>query len=213
MKRQIAAVVFVVAQAGVVIGFNGAASAIVLLTGSTSCNVAVGHGSFVNVIDRIKAVTPTGNETLRVAAEFTCTVSSLTDTPTITQLSGVFKAKLHLRTSLGPNTARECANFESSTTPVDVMISSSHGYVRWSADTSSGPESVDETLMSYSGTYGEDSAGTMELDVSATGSEVSGSFGLSTVNLDMLLIPAYNSCPVSGIAGQQGAVSGSTLTA
>jgi hypothetical protein len=189
------------------------ASASVALTGSTSCNVSVGNSSFVKVVQPIKAVTPTGDETLKVAAAFTCTVSTVSNTPRITQLSGVFKAKIHLDTSSGPNEAQKCANFESSGTPVDVMGSNTHGYVRWHADTSSGSETGRRVPDPYSGTYGEDSSESMELDISATGSEVSGSFALSTINLDMLLSPSYNSCSVSGIVGKQYAVSGSTLTA
>ncbi len=112
-----------------------------------------------------------------------------------------------------PDTAQGCSNFESTATPVDVMSSNSNGYVLWHADPSSGRRAVDESMMRYSGTYGEDRAGTMELDISATGPAVSGSFGLDTIDLQMLLSPAWIDCPTAGIVGKQDAVSGFTLTA
>jgi hypothetical protein len=204
MRRMFVIAAIVMVQLGLMFGWSGLASANTVLSGGPPSGCTQAGASQVDLVQGLTAAGSGANLKVQLEVVINCTSYS-TVSPTVTSLSGVLKATLHLTTSAtgGP---RKCTNFESSTTPNDV-VSSGTGYIQWFAGGISG--SVAKTKFTYgtATSYVEDSSGSLEMDV--TSNTTVGSFAGNTVNAVVPTSTTYNSCPQA--AGSI-AASGSTIT-
>lgn len=177
MKRTIfVAVIFVVAQLGLVVSASGVASASTVLSGSTNCSMTSG---FVNFTEGLSATPPNGVEKADVYGVLTCTTANTL--PTITSLTGIFKGVITFKKTPSPNQARSCANFTGAS-PVDHIASGKY-VVSWT--TSSGP--AVHSVVKYTGTYSAVTSTTMNLNFTPSTAVVTGSYAGSLAQLDYLL--------------------------
>jgi hypothetical protein len=201
MRRKFLVVtVVLLAQLGLAIGVSGTASAVTILAGGppTGCTQATSAA-----VDPLESVTSTGTGDLKVSLSVTFTCSSYsTVTPTVTSLSGVLKATLDLAYG---KFARKCSNFESTTTPNDLVIKGK-GTITWMAG---GIGSVKKSTFLYgpATTYVEDTSGDLEMNVTSNAAGA-GSFSGDLVTAVVPTSSLYNTCPLSAGAI---AASGSTV--
>lgn len=182
--------VFALTQLGFVVSMGTAASAMVVLSGSTNCSLSYG---FVKFLPGLAAVAPNGNERAEVYGQVTCNTPNVL--PVITSLTGVFKGIIKFKHFPAPNKARECVNFNGAS-PVDQIIAVSKYKIAWTTNLGPAISQVD-----YTGTYSAvGSPTTMNLNFSTSAAVVTGSFAGTTAQLDYILPIPTPQCPVaSGI--------------
>jgi hypothetical protein len=189
------------AQMGLVVGFSGMASAAVVLSGGPPTGCSQISPSEIHLTQSFSAAGTGSSTKVQLVTVVNCTGYSSV-TPTVTSLQGILKATIVLSNS---GHVRQCSNFESSTTPVDVVTGGS-GYVKWHAG---GVGTVVASKFTYgpSGSYTEDSSGNLEMDI--TSNPAVGSFSGDPVTAALPTSTLYNACPLS--AGTI-AATGSTIT-
>jgi hypothetical protein len=201
MKRRLALVaLFSLAQVGMVVSFSGAASASVLLSGSTSCHLVSGY---VNFIPGLTASPPNGIEETTVYGVVTCNTPNVL--PAVTTLTGVFKGIIKFKKIPAPDKAQKCSHFKGAS-PVDQIVGGSQYIVNWNTNLGAAVHSVVTYLGAYSAVG---TATTLNLNFSPATAAVSGSFAGTIANLDYILPIIAPQCPIP--TGVNNAAAGSFL--